>query len=166
MWDLPGPGIELMSPALAQADSYPLYHQGSLTQPTFEGFSSSSTFPVKSCTCCKMAPADLVDEKESSDQLDGPTLASTPHGTWASPSICGGPRPPCLGKGRSSSCVQSLSPTGATHWSPPPLAEAVSLSPGAGWELPASGQPPRDELASTCAGLTVLKACSLKGKDL
>ena len=62
-------------------------------------FSSSSTFPVKFCTCCKMDPADLVDEKESSDQPDGPTLASTPHGTWSSLSICSGPRPPCLGRG-------------------------------------------------------------------
>ena len=85
MWDLPGPGIELLSPVLAQADSYPLYHQGSLTQPTFKGFSSSSTFLVKFCTCCKMDPADLVDEKESSDQPDGPTMGSTPHGTWSSP---------------------------------------------------------------------------------
>ena len=48
----------------------------------------------------------------------------------------------------------------------PHLAEAVSLSPGPGRELPASGQPPRDELASGCAGLIFLKACSLKGKDL
>ena len=28
MWNLPGPGIDAVSPALA-ADSYPLYHQGS-----------------------------------------------------------------------------------------------------------------------------------------
>lgn len=48
----------------------------------------------------------------------------------------------------------------------PHLAEAVSLSPGPGRELPASGHPPRGELASRCAGLTFLKACSLKEKDL
>lgn len=29
IWDLPGPGIELMSPCIGQLDSYPLYNQGS-----------------------------------------------------------------------------------------------------------------------------------------
>lgn len=74
---------------------------------------------------------------------------------------------PAWGRGEAApacSLCRPLEPLTGPHL--PHLAEAVSLSPGAGWELPASGQPPRDELASTCAGLTVLKACSLKGKDL
>ena len=35
MWDLPGPGLEPKSPALACGDSYPPRHQGSPTLCTF-----------------------------------------------------------------------------------------------------------------------------------
>ena len=34
MWDLPGPGTEPL-PLYRQADSYPMYHQGSPEPPTF-----------------------------------------------------------------------------------------------------------------------------------
>ena len=101
---------------------------------------------VRTCRDCPtlapMRPQDLVLSK---------------HVQWLQASL--------PGLGRSSFFTLSLSPTGTTHWPPPPPSCQdcqPGFSPGPGWELPAPGQSPRDELASRAAGLGLLESTKLE----